>query len=64
MDHLKLNHLQTTLRILILNMAIALLFWVLGVYLTHIWVVAALLCLSILFSLFLRNLRQRLRVNN
>jgi UDP-N-acetylmuramyl pentapeptide phosphotransferase/UDP-N-acetylglucosamine-1-phosphate transferase len=64
MDHLKLNHRQTTFRILLLNMAIAMLFWFLGAYLPHIWVVAALLALSILFSFYLRNLRKRTRVNN
>jgi UDP-N-acetylmuramyl pentapeptide phosphotransferase/UDP-N-acetylglucosamine-1-phosphate transferase len=64
MDHFQLNHRQTTLCILLLNMAIALLFWVLGVYLTHIWVVAALLVLSILLSFYLRKLRHRARVNN
>jgi UDP-N-acetylmuramyl pentapeptide phosphotransferase/UDP-N-acetylglucosamine-1-phosphate transferase len=64
MDHFQLNHPQTTFRILLLNMTISLLFWVLGVYLTHIWVVAALLGLSILFSFCLRNLRHRNRVNN
>ena len=64
MDHLELNHRQTTLRILLLNVAIALLFWFLGVYLTHVWVAAALLGLSILFSFYLRNLRHRTRVNN
>jgi Flp pilus assembly protein TadB len=64
MDHFQLNHRQTTLRILLLNMSIALLFWFLGVYLTHIWVVAALLGLSILFSFYLRNLRHQNRVNN
>ena len=64
MDHFQLNHRQTTFRILLLNSAVALLFWFLGVYLAHIWVVAALLGLSILFSFYLRNLRQRICVNN
>ena len=64
MDRFELNHRQTTFRIFLLNIAVALLFWFLGAYLAHIWVVAALLGLSILFSFYLRNLRQRIRVNN
>jgi UDP-N-acetylmuramyl pentapeptide phosphotransferase/UDP-N-acetylglucosamine-1-phosphate transferase len=64
MDRFELNHRQTTFRIFLLNIAVALLFWFLGVYLAHIWVVAALLGLSILFSFYLRNLRQQIRVNN
>jgi UDP-N-acetylmuramyl pentapeptide phosphotransferase/UDP-N-acetylglucosamine-1-phosphate transferase len=64
MDRFELSHRQTTARILLLNISISLLFWLLGALLSHLWVVVALLALSILFSLYLRNLRQQIRVKN
>jgi hypothetical protein len=64
MDRFELSHRQTTLRILLFNIGISLLFCLLCSYLTHLWVVLALLSLSILFSIYLRNLRQQLRVKN
>jgi UDP-GlcNAc:undecaprenyl-phosphate GlcNAc-1-phosphate transferase len=64
MDRFELSHRQTAARILLLNIGISLLFWLLGAVLSHLWVVMALLTLSILFSLYLRNLRQQMRVKN
>jgi len=64
MDRFALSHRQTTARILLLNISISLLFWLLGSFLPHLWVLVALLALSILFSFYLRNLRQQMRFKN
>jgi UDP-GlcNAc:undecaprenyl-phosphate/decaprenyl-phosphate GlcNAc-1-phosphate transferase len=64
MDRFALSHRQTTLRILVINMAVSWLFWAVCYILAHLWAVLALIVFSIFFSLYLRNLRQQLRVNN
>jgi UDP-N-acetylmuramyl pentapeptide phosphotransferase/UDP-N-acetylglucosamine-1-phosphate transferase len=64
MDRFELSHRQTTGRILLFNILISLLFWLLGAFLPHLWVLVALLAISILFSFYLRNLRQQMRVKN
>ena len=64
MDRFALTHRQTTLRILLINILVSLLFWVVCYYLPHLWALLCLLVFSILFSLYLRNLRQQLRVND
>ncbi len=64
MDRFALTHRQTTLRILVINMAVSWLFWAVCYYLPHLWALLCLLVFSILFSLYLRNLRQQLRVND
>jgi UDP-N-acetylmuramyl pentapeptide phosphotransferase/UDP-N-acetylglucosamine-1-phosphate transferase len=64
MDRFELSHRQTTLRILLVNMAVSWLFWAVCYFLAHLWAVLVLIVFSILFSLYLRNLRQQLRVNN
>lgn len=61
MDRFNLNHKQTTLRILLLNILIALLFWGIGAYFQHFWTALALIIFSVLFSLYLRSLRKGLR---
>ncbi|MBM3916495.1 MAG: undecaprenyl/decaprenyl-phosphate alpha-N-acetylglucosaminyl 1-phosphate transferase [Sphingomonadales bacterium] len=62
MDRFNLNHRQTTACILILNICVCLLFWAASYYLPHSWAGMALLVFSILFSLYLRNLRLQVRV--
>ncbi len=64
MDRFALTHRQTTLRILVINMSVSWLFWAVCYFLPHLWAVLALIAFSIFFSLYLRNLRQQLRVNN
>ena len=64
MDRFELTHRQTTLRILLINILVSLLFWAVCCYLPHLWALLCLLVFSILFSLYLRNLRQQLRVND
>jgi UDP-GlcNAc:undecaprenyl-phosphate GlcNAc-1-phosphate transferase len=64
MDRFALSHRQTTLRILMINIVVSWLFWAVCYYLTHLWAVLTLITFSIFFSLYLRNLRQQLRVNN
>lgn len=64
MDRFALSHRQTTFRILVINMAVSWLFWAVCYFLPHLWAVLALIVFSIFFSLYLRNLRQQLRVNN
>lgn len=61
MDKYQLNHRQTTAYILLINICVALLFWLIGSYLRHSWAVLTLIGFSILFSLFLRNLRRTIR---
>ncbi len=61
MDYKQLTHKQTTLRILILNNIICWIFWPICYYLPHFWAVMALLSFSVLFSLYLRNIRFKLR---
>ena len=63
MDRFALTHRQTTLRILVINMSVSWLFWAVCYFLPHLWEVLALIAFSIFFSLYLRNLRQQLRVN-
>lgn len=62
MDRYNLTHRQTTARILLVNIAVCLLFWAVSYYLPHLWAGIALLVFSILFSLYLRNLRLQVRV--
>lgn len=62
MDRYNLSHRQTTARILLINIMVCLLFWAVSYYLPHLWAALSLLVFSILFSLFLRNLRQQVRV--
>jgi len=64
MDRFELSHRQTTARILTFNILISLLYWLLGAFLSHHWVVVALLVMSIFFSVYLRNLRRQMRVKN
>ena len=64
MDRFELTHRQTTLRILLINILVSLLFWAVCYVLPHLWALLCLLVFSILFSLYLRNLRQQLRVND
>jgi UDP-GlcNAc:undecaprenyl-phosphate/decaprenyl-phosphate GlcNAc-1-phosphate transferase len=64
MDRFELTHRQTTLRILLINILVSLLFWAVCYCLPHLWALLCLLVFSILFSLYLRNLRQQLRVND
>jgi len=64
MDRFELSHRQTTLRILLINIAVSSLFWAVCCFLSHLWAVLALITFSVLFSLYLRNLRQQLRVND
>ena len=64
MDRFALTHRQTTLRILVINMSVSWLFWAVCYFLHHLWAVLALIAFSIFFSLYLRNLRQQLRVND
>jgi UDP-GlcNAc:undecaprenyl-phosphate GlcNAc-1-phosphate transferase len=64
MDRFELTHRQTTLRILLINILVSLLFWAVCYYLPHLWALLCFLVFSILFSLYLRNLRQQLRVND
>jgi hypothetical protein len=62
MDRYNLTHRQTTARILLINISVCLLFWALSYYLPHVWAGISLLVFSILFSLYLRNLRLQVRV--
>lgn len=62
MDYHGFTHRQTTARILLINIVVCLLFWAASYFLTHVWVVLSLLAFSILFSLYLRNLRLKIRV--
>lgn len=62
MDRYNLTHRQTTARILLINISVCLLFWAMSYYLPHLWAGIALLVFSILFSLYLRNLRLQVRV--
>ncbi|NDE04252.1 MAG: undecaprenyl/decaprenyl-phosphate alpha-N-acetylglucosaminyl 1-phosphate transferase [Flavobacteriia bacterium] len=64
MDRFELSHRQTTARILTFNILNSLLYWLLGAFLSHHWVVVALLVMSIFFSVYLRNLRRQMRVKN
>ena len=64
MDSFALSHRQTTFRILMINIVVSCLFWAVCYYLPHLWAVLTLFAFSVLFSLYLRNLRQQLRVNN
>lgn len=64
MDRFELSHRQTTLRILLINIIVSWLFWAVCFFFSHLWAVLTLITFSILFSLYLRNLRQQLRVNN
>lgn len=64
MDRFGLSHRQTTLRILLINILVTLLFWGLGIVLSHLWTVLSLIVFSVFFSLYLRNLRKGLRVQN
>ena len=64
MDRFELSHRQTTARILTFNILISLLYWLLGAFLSHHWVVVALLVMSIFFSVYLCNLRRQMRVKN
>lgn len=63
MDRYQLTHRQTTARILLFNIAVCCLFWGICYYLPHLWASFSLVVFSILFSLYLRNLRQQLRVH-
>lgn len=63
MDRYNLTHRQTTTRILLVNIAVCLLFWAVSYFLPHLWAVISLLLFSFIFSLYLRNLRLKVRVN-
>lgn len=63
MDRYNLTHRQTTARILLVNIAVCLLFWAVSYFLPHFWAVISLLLFSFIFSLYLRNLRLKVRVN-
>lgn len=62
MDRYNLTHRQTTARILLINISVCLLFWAASFYLPHMWAGISLFVFSILFSLYLRNLRLQVRV--
>lgn len=60
MDYYKLNHRQTTTRILLLSICMPLSVWAFSFILPHFWLVMLLLAKSLLFSLWLRSLRLKL----
>lgn len=62
MDRFGLTHRQTAFRIVLINNLVMFLFWGLGIVLHHLLTALILILFSILFSLYLRNLRKGLRV--
>jgi UDP-N-acetylmuramyl pentapeptide phosphotransferase/UDP-N-acetylglucosamine-1-phosphate transferase len=64
MDTYQLTHRQTTARILLLALCMPLVLWGLSFWLSHFWLVIAMLLKSIALALWLRSLRRKINAKS